>query len=73
MPVIRVEMFAGRSPAQKQAFAQAVTESFVAICGGTPQSVQIVFQDVAKADWAVAGKLVEAPAPDTAAPAKPAA
>lgn len=69
MPMIRVEMFAGRTPEQKRKFAQAVTESFVTHCGGTPQSVQIVFQDVDKGDWATAGKLASDPAP-AAAPAK---
>ncbi len=64
MPMIRVEMFSGRTLDQKRDFAKAVTDSFVSICGGTPQSVQIVFQDVQKGDWATAGKL----ASDAAAP-----
>ena len=58
MPIIRIEMFPGRSNEQKGAFAKAVTDSFVTLCGGTPQSVHIVFQDVTKDNWAVAGKLV---------------
>lgn len=63
MPIVRVEMFAGRTTQQKRDFAKAVTESFVSICGGTPQSVQIVFQDVAKDNWATAGKLASDAAP----------
>lgn len=65
MPMIRVEMFPGRSLEQKRAFAKAVTDSFVAICGSTPQSVHIVFAEVEKSDWATAGKLASdaAPAP----------
>ena len=62
MPMIRVEMFPGRTRDQKRAFAKAVTEAFVAHCGGTPQSVHVVFQDVAKDDWAVAGRLATDPA-----------
>ncbi|MDB5557640.1 MAG: 4-oxalocrotonate tautomerase [Enterovirga sp.] len=70
MPMIRVEMFPGRTAEQKRDFAKAVTDSFVAICGGTPQSVQIVFTDVQKGDWATAGKLAsDAAAPAAAAPA----
>jgi 4-oxalocrotonate tautomerase len=61
MPMIRVEMFAGRTHEQKQNFAKAVTESFVSICGGTPQSVQIIFNDIAKENWATAGALAEGP------------
>ena len=57
MPMIRIEMYPGRTTDQKRAFAKAVTESFVTICGGTPQSVQIVFQEIEKADWATAGAL----------------
>ncbi len=63
MPVIRVELLEGRTREQKAAFAAAVTESFVALCGGTPQSVQIVFSDVAKDDWATGGRLLSDPAP----------
>lgn len=57
MPMIRVEMFEGRTPEQKSAFARAMTEAFVTTCGGTAQSVHVVFADVAKGDWAVAGRL----------------
>ena len=32
-------------------------------CGGTPQSVQVIFRDVAKDDWAVAGILASEPRP----------
>ncbi|MBL8701645.1 MAG: tautomerase family protein [Alphaproteobacteria bacterium] len=69
MPMIRVEMFPGRNVEQKRAFAKAVTDSFVAICGGTPQSVHIVFAEVDKGDWATAGKLASDAAP-AASPAK---
>lgn len=62
MPMIRVEMFPGRTRDQKRAFVKAVTDAFVATCGGTPQSVQVVFQDVAKDDWGVAGRLASDPA-----------
>lgn len=71
MPMIRVEMFSGRTPDQKREFAKAVTESFVSICGGTPQSVQIVFQDVDRRDWATAGKLASDAAPAAAPAASP--
>lgn len=57
MPVIRVEMFKGRTPEQKQAMVREVTDAFVRTAGGTPESVHIVITDVEKSDWAVAGKL----------------
>jgi 3-oxoadipate enol-lactonase len=63
MPVIRVELLAGRTREEKRAFTKAVTDAFVATCGGSPQSVQVIFHDVAKDDWGVAGRLTSDPAP----------
>lgn len=61
MPVIRIEMFEGRTDDQKRACARAVTDAWVATCGGTPQSVHVIFADVARSDWAVAGALCSDP------------
>lgn len=57
MPMIRVEMFKGRSREQKRALARALTEAFNSTCGGTPQSVQVVITDIDREDWATAGEL----------------
>jgi 4-oxalocrotonate tautomerase len=57
MPIIRVEMFAGRSREQKRAIAAALTEAFVASGGSTPAGVTVLFTDVEKEDWAVGGVL----------------
>ncbi|VDC20254.1 2-hydroxymuconate tautomerase [Pseudogemmobacter humi] len=57
MPVIRVEMFEGRSTDQKRELVRELTDAFVRSCGGTPQSVQIVISDVAKSDWGSGGQL----------------
>jgi 4-oxalocrotonate tautomerase len=70
MPMISVEMFPGRTSEQKQRFAAAVTDGFVEICGGTRQSVQIVFVEVAKDDWATAGTLASKAAAATNNPTK---
>lgn len=61
MPVIRVEMFEGRTLDQKRACAEAMTKAFCDTCNVTPSSVHIVFSDVAKSDWAVAGRLASDP------------
>ncbi|MGB3148652.1 MAG: tautomerase family protein [Paracoccaceae bacterium] len=63
MPVIRIEMYEGRSTDQKRACAKAVTEAWVATCGGTAQSVQIIFTDVSQSDWAAGGRLASDPKP----------
>lgn len=57
MPMIRVEMFAGRNAEQKRALVKELTEAFVRAAGGTPESVQIVLTDVDKENWASAGVL----------------
>jgi len=57
MPTIRVEMFEGRTVEQKRAFAQAVTEAVVKTLGSSADSVDVVFYDIAKHDWATGGKL----------------
>jgi 4-oxalocrotonate tautomerase len=71
MPMITVDLLPGRTTEQKRAFAQAVTKAFVETCNGTPESVQIIFRDVAATDWASAGRLLSDPKPQpAAAPAK---
>jgi 4-oxalocrotonate tautomerase len=58
MPIIRVEMFKGRSREQKRALARELTEAFVRAAGGKPEGVTVILQDVDKEDWAVAGELM---------------
>jgi 4-oxalocrotonate tautomerase len=57
MPIIRVEMFEGRTPEQKQAFVKAITEATVSTLGGSPDSVNVVMFDVSRSDWATGGVL----------------
>jgi 4-oxalocrotonate tautomerase len=57
MPTIRVELFAGRTVEQKRALAQALTEATVRTLGGSPGSVDVIFTDVQRHDWATAGTL----------------
>jgi 4-oxalocrotonate tautomerase len=51
-------MFEGRSEEQKRACAEAVTKAWVETCTGKPESVHIVFVDVARSDWATGGRLM---------------
>ena len=57
MPTIRVELFAGRTVEQKRALAAALTEATVRTLGGSADSVDILFFDIARQDWATAGTL----------------
>jgi 4-oxalocrotonate tautomerase len=57
MPTIRVELFAGRTLEQKRALATALTEATVRVLGGSPDAVDVVFQDVERHNWASGGQL----------------
>lgn len=61
MPVLRVEMLAGRSRAQKKEMAEVFTREMARIAGCAPEHIQIVFTDVERADWAVGGRLNDEP------------
>ena len=57
MPTLNVQLFAGRSVEQKRALAAALTEACVKTLGSSPDSVDIIFSDVERHDWATGGKL----------------
>jgi 4-oxalocrotonate tautomerase len=56
MPVVIVEMWAGRTLEQKKKLVKGLTDAFVQI--GTPaDAVQIILKDNEKSCWAISGKL----------------
>jgi 4-oxalocrotonate tautomerase len=63
MPMIRVEMFAGRTVEQKRALVRKLTDAFVETCGGVPDSVWVVIEDVEKENWGFGGRLAVDPKP----------
>ena len=64
MPIIRVEMFTGRTEQQKQALVRELTDAFVNAAGGTPESVNVVITDIDKRDWGSGGELCSEKFPD---------
>lgn len=58
MPIIRVEMLAGRTREQKRALVKELTDGFVRACGSSPAQIQIVIVDVDHEDWGAGGELV---------------
>jgi 4-oxalocrotonate tautomerase len=58
MPILRLEMHPGRTLEQKSAFAREATRVAVETLKCPPESVDIVITEVAREDWAKAGKLV---------------
>ena len=57
MPTIRVELFEGRTVEQKRALAAALTEATARTLGSAPESVEVLFFDIARHDWATGGQL----------------
>lgn len=66
MPTLRVELFEGRTPAQKAALAKELTEACVRVLGGKPDGIDIVFYDIARSDWATGGRMWSEAAPPPA-------
>ncbi len=56
MPVVIVEMWAGRNVEQKKQLVEGITASFAQI-GTSPEAVHIIIKDNPKHNWATAGKL----------------
>ncbi len=57
MPIVRVEMWPGRTDDQKRELARAITESVVSIAGTSPAETIVIFQEISKDSWAKAGVL----------------
>ena len=57
MPIVRVEMWEGRTVEQKRELAKAITEDMVKIAGAKPEAVVVIFEDVPKHNWATGGVL----------------
>jgi len=58
MPIVHVEMFSGRTQAQKRELARAITEAVCNIAQTTPEATIVIFQDVERENWAQSGHLV---------------
>jgi len=57
MPTLHVEFFEGRSVEHKRALAKELTEACVRVLGGSAESVDVIFRDVKREDWATGGVL----------------
>lgn len=64
MPLVRVELFPGRSPEMKAEIAKAFTQSLETIAGSKPEATTIIFSEVQPHDWVVAGAPYGRPAKD---------
>jgi 4-oxalocrotonate tautomerase len=58
MPIVHIEMFSGRTDAQKSELARVITDALVNIAHTTPDATIVIFQDIDKENWAQEGKLL---------------
>ncbi|MCB2169019.1 MAG: tautomerase family protein [Deltaproteobacteria bacterium] len=54
MPHIIVKWYPGRTKAQKEALAEAITREVVTVAGCAESSVSVAIEEVAPEDWAEA-------------------
>lgn len=59
MPVIDITMWSGRTLEQKRTLARAITDDMVKILGVREESLQIIFHEIDKHNWAIGGKIPE--------------
>jgi len=64
MPVIRIEMLAGRTVEQKRELVEVLTRETARIAGTNPASIFVVIEDVAKENWGAGGQLMSDKYPD---------
>ena len=57
MPIVRVEMWEGRTNSQKAELARIITEAMVTVAHTTPEATIVIFDDIAKSNWASGGIL----------------
>ncbi len=57
MPIVKVEMYAGRTKEQKAELAKAITDAVVDIARTTADDTIVIFTDVERENWAKGGIL----------------
>ena len=58
MPLIRIEMFPGRTADQKRELVREVTDAFVRTAGGTADAVSVIINETPPEHWASGGRLI---------------
>ena len=57
MPIVRIQMWPGRTKEQKAKLAKSITDAIVEVLELKPEYITIVFQEVPKENWAMGGVL----------------
>jgi 4-oxalocrotonate tautomerase len=56
MPLVKIEMWAGRTPEQKGKVIKKVTEAICETIGCPKEAVWVVIEDVPKENWGISGE-----------------
>ena len=63
MPLVRIDMWVGRTLEQKKELAEEITQVFMK--QGTPRdAVHVIMRDVPKENWGIGGQLCSEKFPD---------
>lgn len=62
MPIVRIELFPGRSHDVKMEIATAITQALEEKAGIQPSATTVIFSEIAPSDWVVGGKPYATPA-----------
>jgi 4-oxalocrotonate tautomerase len=57
MPVVHIYMYAGRTKEVKSELVKRISKDFEEVANVKPASLNILFHDVEKQDWAIGGAL----------------
>ncbi len=64
MPIIRVEMWEGRTLDQKQELVEVLSKETARITGCGVESVYVILDDIKKENWGAGGQLCSEKYPD---------
>jgi len=62
MPIVRVELWTGRTTQQKAELARSITDAVCRIAGSPSEATFVIFTDISKDNWAQGGTLASQPA-----------
>ena len=57
MPMIRVQMFPGRTETQKEELVKEMTDAIVRTCNAKQDEVWIIIEEVEREHWALGGTM----------------
>lgn len=55
MPIVKIELFPGRSRALKNEIAQRITQMFEDVAGVVPKDTTVIFEEVERYNWFLGG------------------